>query len=241
MARLTASVTAELPDVVAAGFDEACRRDPHQLRTWVVLVDGNHAQLTAITAQARHRGLRVHIVLDFIHVLEYLWKAARSLQPAGPATERWVAEQATKILHGHATQVATDLRHTTTTTGGGGGGGDKTTGGNRTTGGDKDPALVCADYLTNNRPYLNYHHALHAGWPIATGVIEGACRHLIKDRMDITGARWGLATAEAILKLRALTTNNDFDDYWEYHQQQQHQRIHQTRYLPPHQALNLAA
>ena len=187
----------------------------------------NHAQITAITTQARHRDVRVHIVLDFIHVLQYLWKAARARLPAGPATERWVTDQATKILHGHATQVATDLRHTATS--------------DKATTSDKDPALACADYLTNNQPYLNYHHALSAGWPIATGVIEGACRHLIKDRMDITGARWGLTTAEAILKLRALTTNDDFDDYWQYHQQQQHQRIHQTRYLPPCQALTPAA
>ncbi len=58
-----------------------------------------------------------------------------------------------------------------------------------------------ADYLLTKRPYLDYPTALKTGWPIATGVIEGACRHLVKDRMDITGARWGLAGAEAILTL----------------------------------------
>jgi hypothetical protein len=63
-------------------------------------------------------------------------------------------------------------------------------------------------------------------------LIEGACRHLIKDRMDITGARWGLPGAEAILKLRALTSNGDFNDYWNYHLKREHQRIHQTRYQP---------
>src|SRR5262249_30178605 len=64
-----------------------------------------------------------------------------------------------------------------------------------------------------------------------TGVIEGACRHLVADRMDITGARWGLDRAEAILKLRAITTNGDFDAYWAYHLQQERQRVHHTRYL----------
>jgi len=63
-------------------------------------------------------------------------------------------------------------------------------------------ADTTADYLHNKKKYLNYPGALAAGWPIATGVIEGACRHLVKDRMDITGARWGLDGAEAILKLR---------------------------------------
>jgi len=72
--------------------------------------------------------------------------------------------------------------------------------------------------------------ALAKGWPVATGIIEGACRHIVKDRMDITGARWGLAGAEAILKLRALTANGDFDSYWHYHLRREHERIHHARY-----------
>jgi hypothetical protein len=61
-------------------------------------------------------------------------------------------------------------------------------------------------------------------------VIEGACRHLVKDRMDITGARWGLDGAEAVLKLRALRANGDFDAYWTYHLAQEHRRVHEERY-----------
>jgi hypothetical protein len=57
-----------------------------------------------------------------------------------------------------------------------------------------------------------------------------ACRHLVKDRMDLTGARWGLAGAEAILKLRALITNGDFDAYWNYHLTQEKQHVHANRY-----------
>ena len=87
-----------------------------------------------------------------------------------------------------------------------------------------------ADYLLNKRPYLDYPTALTNGWPIPTGVIEGACRHLVKDRMDITGARWGLDGAEAILKLRALRSNGDFDTYWAYHLAQERHRIHESRY-----------
>jgi len=87
-----------------------------------------------------------------------------------------------------------------------------------------------ADYLLNKRPYLDYPTALANGWPIATGVIEGACRHLVKDRMDITGARWGLQGAEAILKLRALLSNSDFDQYWDYHLAQERHRNHDRRY-----------
>ena len=82
----------------------------------------------------------------------------------------------------------------------------------------------------NKEHYLDYP-ALHAGWPIATGLIEGACRHLIKDRMDVTGARWGLDSAEAVLRLRALRGNGDFDTYWPYHLAQERRRVHETRYL----------
>jgi len=88
----------------------------------------------------------------------------------------------------------------------------------------------CAVHLTAKQPYLAYHTTLAVGWPIATGVIDDACRHIVKDGMDITGAGWRLQGAEAILKLRALISNGDFDDYWNYHLRQERQRIHQSRY-----------
>ena len=87
-----------------------------------------------------------------------------------------------------------------------------------------------ARYLTNKAPYLDYPSALAGGWPIATGVIEGACRFLVADRLDITGARWGLAGAEAVLQLRAVRANGDFDDYWTFHQAQERSRVHAARY-----------
>jgi hypothetical protein len=197
---LTASVVDDIGQVIAAGFDEAARRDPDHKRTWVALVDGNRTQLDAITAQAAARGVTVHIVCDFVHVLEYLWKAAWSLfYPGDPGAEAWVAEQAVKVLEGKAGQVAAGIRRRATRFG--------------YSAAERAGADACADYLTSKKPYLGYDAALAAGWPIATGVIEGACRHLVKDRMDITGARWSLAGAEAILRLRALTANGDFDAY----------------------------
>jgi hypothetical protein len=184
-----------------------------------MLVDGARHQLDAIGAETRRRGITVHILIDLIHVLEYLWKAAWCLHPkADPAAEVWVAHHALQLLTGHATQVATTIADQATTAG--------------LTSQQRTNLDRCTDYLTNNAAHLRYDHALDAGWPIATGIIEGACRHLVKDRMDITGARWGLSGAEAILKLRALTSNNDFTDYWTYHLTQEHQRNHQTRYAP---------
>jgi len=85
-------------------------------------------------------------------------------------------------------------------------------------------------YLDAKQPYLDYPKALAAGWPVATGVIEGACRHLVKDRMGITGARWSTDGAQAILWLRVIHANHDHDTYWNYHIQQEHQRNHLSRY-----------
>ena len=77
---------------------------------------------------------------------------------------------------------------------------------------------------------LKYDEYLKKGLPIATGAIEGACRYLIKDRMDITGARWGLERAEAILKLRSIKSSDDFDDYWKFYKTQSRLRVHSSQY-----------
>jgi hypothetical protein len=214
---LTASVTDDIPAVIAAAFDEAERRDPGHAREWVVLVDGNATQIEAVTARAASRGVTVTIVIDFIHVLEYLWKAAWSFFDKGePAAEEWVADQARKILRGKSAQVAAGIRRRATTYG--------------YAGAERAGADECARYLDNKKDHLDYATALEKGWPIATGVIEGAARWLVKDRMDITGARWGLEGAEAILKLRALTASGDLDAYWRYHLRREHERIHHAKY-----------
>ena len=95
---------------------------------------------------------------------------------------------------------------------------------------ERDGADEAARYLDNKQDYLGYATALATGWPIATGIIEGACRHIVKDRMDITGARWGLEGAEAILRLRAVIATGDFEDYWRFHLRREHERIHHARY-----------
>lgn len=77
---------------------------------------------------------------------------------------------------------------------------------------------------------MHYYAYLADGLPIATGVIEGACRYLVKVRMDITGARWFAEGAEAVLCLRALRASGDFDVYWEYHRERERQRNHLRRY-----------
>jgi hypothetical protein len=75
---------------------------------------------------------------------------------------------------------------------------------------------------------MRYDHYLAQGWPIGTGVVEGACGHLVKDRMEQAGMRWTREGAQAILDLRAVRLNGDWDAYWRFHRQQQHQRLYAT-------------
>lgn len=214
---LTASVVDDAAEVVGKVFDEAERRDPTHHRTWVALVDGNNHQIDRIQAEAKARSVTVTILIDFIHVLEYLWRAAWSFHAEGnPDAELWVKEKALAVLDGKASAVAAAIRRKATRL--------------ELESAERANADRCADYLLNKRGYLDYPTALQQGWPIATGVIEGACRHLVKDRMDITGARWGLEGAEAVLKLRALRANGDLPSYWAYHLTQEQRRVHESRY-----------
>jgi hypothetical protein len=214
---LTASVADSAAEVIKAVFDEAARRDPAHERTWVALVDGARHQIDRIKAEAKAAKVEVTVVVDFVHVLEYIWKAAWSFFEVGdPSAEAWVKDKATEVLRSKASVVAGAIRRKATCLG-------------------LEPsrranADTCAHYLLAKSKYLDYAAALQKGWPIATGIIEGACRSLVADRMAVTGARWGLEGAEAVLKLRALRANGDFPRYWHYHLAQERHRVHESRY-----------
>jgi hypothetical protein len=223
--RVWASVQQDAKTVIASAFDEALARDPEHQREWVVLVDGEPHQLNSLQAMAQHHAVEVTIVLDFIHVLEYVWKAAFCFCPVGTlAAEAWVQEQALRLLNGQAREVAADIRHSATQ--------------QALSSKARENADKCADYLLKYHPYLRYDHYLTQGYPIASGIIEGACRHLVRDRMDITGARWRLDCAEAVLRLRALRTSHDFDAYWQFHKLQEFKRNHLARFQEPERFLN---
>ncbi len=214
---LTASVVKDAAAVISAVFDEAERRDPEHQRTWIALVDGAKHQIDRIHTEATARHVEVSIICDFVHVIEYLWSSAWSFFTEGdPAAEAWVAAKALAVLNGEASTVAASIRRKATCHG--------------LHADARHNADRCANYLLAKRDYLNYPQALEQGWPIATGVIEGACRHLVKDRLDLTGSRWGLNGAEAILKLRALRSNGDFDEYMTFHLDSERHRVHEARY-----------
>ena len=215
--RVWASVAKEPEEVIAELFAEADRRDPQRLCPRVVLVDGQPAQLDNVRRQAREAGVPVTIVLDLIHVLEYLWRASYCFHADGtPEAQDWVTHRLRLVLSGKASDVAAGIRRSATL--------------RDLPASARQAADKCADYLLNNRGYLHYDQYLARGLPIATGVIEGACRHLVKDRMDITGARWSLGGADAVLRLRALRSSGDFDAYWSFHLGRERTRNHLSLY-----------
>jgi Uncharacterised protein family (UPF0236) len=214
---LTASVVDDARAVIAAAFDEAERRDPDHLRPWVALVDGAVHQINAVKAEAKARGVTIHVVVDVVHVLEYLWGAAWCFFDEGdPAAEAWVADKGLAILEGKAGIVAGAIRRKATMLALGAQARKK--------------ADECVGYLKHKQPYLDYPTALARGWPIATGVIEGSCRYIVRDRFDITGARWSPEGAEAMLKLRAVRANGDWSSYWRHHLAEERRRVHNSRY-----------
>ena len=215
--RVWASLEKSPAEVIEEVFNEASSRDPMRQKTWVALVDGNKHQLAILKRLAKEKGLQLMIILDIIHVIEYLWLAGRVFHPKpGLKLELWVQERILKVLEGKSGLVAGGMRRSATQ--------------RKWDEEKREPIDKCATYLLNNKPYLQYSEALSKGVPIATGVIEGACRHLVRDRMDVTGARWSLIGAEAVLKLRALRSSKDFDEYWEYHEKCHYERVHENRF-----------
>ena len=81
-------------------------------------------------------------------------------------------------------------------------------------------------YYQRNLPFMHYATYLARGWSIGTGVVEGACGHLVKDRMEQAGMRWTKAEAQAMLDLRAVRLTNDWDAYWAFHREKEHSRLY---------------
>lgn len=220
--RVWASVEKDARKVIREAFEEALRRDPDRRRRWVVLVDGLPHQIKLVKAEAKRAGVKVTIVVDIVHVLEYLWLAGRAIFGGStPEAEKWVGHRLLALLTGRSGgDVARTIRRWAKSRA------------DQIDAAGRKAIKKATKYLANRTRtrLMRYADALHDGLPIATGVIEGACRYLVKDRMDRTGARWSLEGAEAVLRLRALRASGDFDDYWRFHLARERERNHAARY-----------
>ena len=185
------------------------RRDPTRHQHWVVLTDGERAVQPSVTRRLRG----VPLVLDFQHVLATLWSAVYAFHEAGsPKALAWVQERAWRLLHGEVSLVVQGMRLSAR---------------KRQLRGQKRKVVDAgAGYFYRNRGRRRDDEYLRQGWPIATGVVEGACNNLVKDRMERSGMRWTPAMAEAMLKLRAVYLRADFEAYWTLHLTRKHERLH---------------
>src|SRR5215207_7404840 len=186
----------------------AQREGPH-IQQRVALTDGAEALQQQLVRHVPEHTL----VLDIIHATEYLWDTATALlgetHPQRPA---WVRAYLEPLLAGQTDAVITALAAE---------GKDPTC-----TGTQRHVVRRTVGYYRRNRPYMHYDEYLARGWPIGTGVVEGACGHLVKDRMEQSGMRWTTGGAQVVLDLRAVRINGHWEAYWQFHRHQQHQRLY---------------
>jgi hypothetical protein len=206
--RVWASLLKGKAAVIQEVAQEMRRRDPGGTKTRVALTDGERA-LQILVEQK----LGITLVLDLLHVLEKLWKAAYMFHAEGSLeAELWVADRALRILFGEVSQVVKGLRQSITK--------------RRLLGAKRKTLSDVANYLYRNRARMRYDEYLAQGLPIASGPVEGACKNLIKDRMERSGMRWTEGMAEAIVQLRAIYLSGDFDRYWSFHIEKDQSRLY---------------
>jgi hypothetical protein len=175
----------------------------------IALCDGCEALQSRIVLQFQG----FILILDFVHANEYLWDAANSL--LGETSEKrleWVKSRTLQIISGQTTQLIAELRLIAKL--------------KKTKVSQRKQLTKTANYFERNLPYMDYQTYLANGYPIASGVIEGACRHFVKDRFELSGMRWLQTGAENLLRLRAVAENEDWDAYSTYRRQQRQLRLY---------------
>ena len=186
------------------------RRGAAPLKAHVCLMDGSRGLWTQ--ARAELAGLGFTFVLDLFHALEYLWKVAYVFHAENsPEAEDFVQQRLLMLLEGKVGYVIGGLRQMLTKH-------------RRLHKAHRETILTTIAYCESNRRAMRYDEYIAAGYPIGSGAVEGACRHLVKDRMEGSGMRWTLRGAEAVLQLRALYLNGDWNAYWQHHMQCEYAR-----------------
>jgi hypothetical protein len=181
------------------------------------LVDGGRALWEKAQELIETVGGPVFCVLDVFHVLEYLWLAAYCFHPEGSReAQALVTDRLRRLLHGHVGYVIGGLRQMRTK--------------RRLGTSQRDHLSKVIGYLSNNRAYMRYDVCLSQGYPIGSGVVEGACRHVVKDRMEGTGMRWCIAGAQAMLDLRGIYCNGDWETFQQYRITTETRRLYPYRW-----------
>jgi hypothetical protein len=192
--------------------DELCHRNPEGARPVVFLSDGERA---LHDRQREYLPEDVTCILDLLHVMERLWKVAWCLfeeKTQKAQAERWVEDRLRMLLDGKVGLVVGGLRQTLTK--------------RKLRGSRRKTVREVINYFARNRGRMCYDEYLAAGYPIGSGVIEGACRHLVKDRLERAGMRWHPDGAQAMLDLRAVYLNGEWEAFWSYHVEREDDRLY---------------
>jgi hypothetical protein len=192
--------------------DELCRRNPEGAKTVIFLSDGERA---LHDRQGEYLPAGVTCILDLLHVMEKLWKVAWCLFEEATQkaeAEQWVEDRLRMLLDGKVGYVIGGLRQTLTK--------------RKLRGSRRKTVREVINYFDRNRCRMRYDEYLAAGYPIGSGVIEGACRHLVKDRLERAGMRWIPDGAQAMLDLRATYLNGEWEAFWAYHVEQEDDRLY---------------
>jgi hypothetical protein len=192
--------------------DEVIRRNPRGSKPVIFLSDGERA---LHDRQSEYLPENTVCILDLFHVMERLWKVAWCFfeeKTQKCEAHRWVEERLKRLLEGKVDSVIRGMRYQATQRG--------------LKGQERKPVRDAAEYFEGNRDRMKYDEYLASGYPIGSGVVEGACRHLVKDRMERTGMRWLPSGAQAMLDLRATYLNGEWDAFWNFHVLQEDQRLY---------------
>lgn len=192
--------------------EQVAARNPGGNKPVVCVMDGERALWRMLMSSLTG----IIGILDIFHVLERLWQAAHCFHAEGSdEAKAFVTQRLEKLLQGKVGYVIGGLRQMAC---------------KQKLKGSKLKQLEAAiGYLHNNRRFMRYDEYLAAGYPIGSGVAEGACRHLVKDRMERTGMRWRVPTAQAMLDLRAIHIGDQWGAFQSYRVEAERRRLYPYR------------
>lgn len=189
------------------------QRDPQSNKEHVALVDG----------ERKLRELLIKylpgfcIILDLYHVLEYLWVAAHVFHAEGSdAANNWVERMLELLLKGRVDDIILYLKGCSHY--------------HELSKAKKATLMKVIGYLDHGKSFMRYDYYIAKGYPIGSGVVEGACKNLVKDRMELSGMRWTIQGAESMLGLRSISVNDLSADFWQFRIEAEYQRLYGSEF-----------
>ena len=199
--------------------DQILHRNPKQDKKIIVLIDGASALENRFKEEIKKRHWKARVdayILDIFHALEYLWAGGTAIYgEKNIQRQEWVEDKLLAILEGRVGRVIGAVRQLLKK--------DK----RNLKNGQKNALQTVITYFANHKHMMQYNKYLEKGYPIGTGVVEGACGCLVKDRTDRSGMKWTHEGVQAILNLRAVNQNGDWDKYFAYYIEMENKRLYE--------------